>query len=326
MLKKYMLFTFSIFYFLSISASQSGYSIVLVHIGDTLPVYIEACVQQIRTFNECDIFLISNKRAFEERHPYLDRYNVICVTCESLQKSPAHASFLKRTPIGKNWVRFATERFFYLQEITIQYNLKNVFHMEYDNMLYVNLADHLIHFENNYSIGATFDNDMRCIPGFLYIKNAPAINALAEYLAYIAPTGKNDMETLALFRTEKGFSKIDHLPILTKEYGAKNKLISPEGYTGAHAPDYCKNIDLFNSIFDAAALGQYLGGIDPKNGPSMPGFINESCVFNPSLMRYEWVSDAKGRAIPYIHYANKKYRINNLHIHSKRLHQFLSLK
>lgn len=32
----------------------------------------------------------------------------------------------------------------------------------------------------------------------------------------------------------------------------------------------------------------------------------------------------KGRKVPYAIYANKKYRINNLHIHSKRLELFLS--
>ena len=42
------------------------------------------------------------------------------------------------------------------------------------------------------------------------------------------------------------------------------------------------NFDRFQYIFDAAAIGQYLGGIDPihdKNDTS--GFVNEICIINP---------------------------------------------
>jgi hypothetical protein len=313
--------------FCSVNTFCSDYSIVLVHVGDSLPAYIQTCVKQIRMFNNCDVFLICNRVALEKKLSYLERYNVTCVPCESLQATKAHISFLKRTPIGKNWVRAAIERFFYIEALMFQYDLKNVFHMEYDNMLYVDLSELVPVFEQKYSaIAATFDNDMRCIAGFMYIKNCTAINLFAQYLAHVAPQAKLDMQILAFYRAEMGFDKIDHLPIITKEYVIKNKLLSFEGCKAENPVDYCKNIDAFNSVFDAAALGQHLGGTDPKNGPCMLGFINESCVFNPSFMRYEWSNDSKGRAVPYIHYDNKKFRINNLHIHSKRLHQFLSSK
>ena len=94
---------------------------------------------------------------------------------------------------------------------------------------------------------------------------------------------------------------------------------SPMGHQVKNIQKYYNNIEAFQSIFDAAALGQYLGGIDPNNGPSSPGFINESCVFNPSLLSYEWINDDRGRKIPYIIFSGEKYRINNLHIHCKNL-------
>jgi len=77
-------------------------------------------------------------------------------------------------------------------------------------------------------------------------------------------------------------------------------------------------------LFDGAAIGQYLGGVDPRNQKSKPGFINESCVFNPSRFLFEWIKDDKGREIPYAIFKDCKYRINNLHIHSKNLAKFKS--
>ncbi len=42
---------------------------------------------------------------------------------------------------------------------------------------------------------------------------------------------------------------------------------------------YNINYEEFNAIFDGAAIGQYLGGVDPINCPGdTTGFVNETCV------------------------------------------------
>ena len=80
-----------------------------------------------------------------------------------------------------------------------------------------------------------------------------------------------------------------------------------------------------DSISDAAAIGQYLGGIDPWHGcHNTIGFINETCIFNPALCSFVWELDFKNRKIPYIIFKNAKYCINNLHIHCKNLNKFKS--
>ena len=87
---------------------------------------------------------------------------------------------------------------------------------------------------------------------------------------------------------------------------------------------FCNNIDQFNSIFDAAAYGSYLGGQDPRNGPCVPGHVIATCLFDSSKIGYEWHIDDQGRKIPYATFDGTAYRINNLHIHSKELKQFAS--
>ena len=53
---------------------------------------------------------------------------------------------------------------------------------------------------------------------------------------------------------------------------------------------YNENFQEFNSIFDAAAIGQYLGGVDPRNSPGdTRGFVNETCVVNYDKYEFTWI-------------------------------------
>jgi hypothetical protein len=72
------------------------------------------------------------------------------------------------------------------------------------------------------------------------------------------------------------------------------------------------------------AYGQYLGGEDPRNGPRGPGFINEDAEFRADQFLYGWKADKAGRRYPVLLDKNgKEWPIANLHIHCKRLEDFL---
>lgn len=306
--------------------AKEDYSIVFIHIGDKIPSYTKIAIEQARVFNpDCPIILLANKSALNNYSLKDNKANITFVSCESLSKTAHHKEFIKRIKWKKGFWRYTSERFLYLCDLMTQHNLKNVFHLEYDNMLYADLRELLPIFNLHYQgMAATFDNDQRCIAGFIFVPNQQVVQRLAKYFADHAHEGFNDMEVLAKFKKQYGEKWIDNLPITTKQYANDHLLITPTGYQAEKKELYYKNLEIFNSIFDAAALGQYLGGIDPNNGPSIPGFINESCVFNPSLFIYEWIYDNEGRKIPYILYSGEKYRINNLHIHCKNLRLFSS--
>lgn len=304
-----------------------GYSIVFIHIGPTLPRYTETALLQARAFNpDCPIILVANECAFAHFAWKEDfKLNVTQVSCESLKKTLDHQRFIKDSKCTDPFWRYTSERFLYLNDLIAQYKLENVFHLENDNMLYVNLEELLPVFKSQYpGMAATFDNDERCIPGFVYISSSYSVNSLAKCFADHAKKGLNDMQILSIFKNTNKRGLIANLPIIMEEYIDKNLLISPMGHLAKNKHDYCNNIDVFQSIFDAAALGQYLGGINPANGDSSPGFINERCLFNPSLLTYEWLVDEQGRKVPYAIFDGKKYRINSLHIHSKNLEAFFS--
>ena len=305
---------------------KSDSSIVFVHIGKELPDYAKIAYRQAKYFNpNTPVIFLINQEAID----LLDQDEFECVSCESLKLSDEHRKFNKKSSLNKVWRkgfwRYTSERFLYLAEYIEQYDLKNVFHMEYDNLLYMNLNELLPVFKEKYTgIAATFDNDQRCVPGFIYISNAEVIKKLAHCFAHHAKKGLDDMKILNKFRSENQRKNIEFLPIIHKGYIESNSMISPMGHRVKDKSLFCNNIELFDAIFDAAAMGQYLGGIDPQNGVSRPGFINESCIFNPDSLKYQWEKDAHDRLVLFTVYNNEKRRVVNLHIHSKNLEKFCS--
>lgn len=304
-----------------------GISLVFIHIGNTLPDYLYDALEQARLFNEqCPIYVLANQVAIDAAHWEHSKVHVIGL--ETLKKSHYHEEFCKKSLLDRKardgfWF-YASERFLYLDDFMQQYDLRGIVHLENDTMLYVSLDELEPIFKKHYpGIAAVFDNDQRCIPCFIFIAHKEVMHKLAAFFSVCSDQNKNDMEILALFKKHCS-QDIDNLPIIMPTYCKQYVLKNSYGHVPKNPADYAKHFELFNAIFDAAALGQYLGGIDPRNGLSKSGFINESCIFNPSYLCYEWQHDELGRKIPYACLGDKKCRINNLHIHAKNLKQFAS--
>ncbi len=310
-------------------------SIVFVHIGPQLPGHLKVALGQARFFNQKSrIILIVSAEAII-RTPLSRNLNIEIVPCEALGLSLRHQDFLEFSNLDKKfregfWLH-TTERFFYLETLMVKHKITDVVHLENDNMLYVDLETILPTLQAHYpGIAATFDAPDRCVPGFIYIKNAPALSSFTEFATAVARqnnTRYNDMALLALFKEKFDFPSIASLPIIPTRYPLP--LQNRVGCVPQECQDYNNHFNQFNSIFDAAAIGQYLGGIDPANSADAKdtsGFINETSVFDPSVYTYHWTLDANQRRVPTAKDGTNTFRINNLHIHSKKLDKFSSWK
>lgn len=307
------------------SALFADYSILFVHIGKQVPPYAEIALSQARRFNpHARIIFLGSDRGIKKLS-HLKKQNIELFSYDDIPKTKLHKQYENACVEKNSFWRYTSERFLYLWDFISQAPLENVFHLENDNMLYADLEPLLPHFIQSYpGIGATFDNEERCIPGFVWISNRKAMKRLAQYFVNKASLGLNDMQVLGGYRKENPSPIIDSLPIIMPEYALKYNLISPHFHTTNRPESYSNHADVFHAIFDAAAIGQFLGGIDPIHPNNGPGFINESCLFNPSLLQYEWELDPQGRAVPYALFEGKRYKIINLHIHSKRLQAFVN--
>jgi hypothetical protein len=300
-------------------------TVILVHIGDDFIEYLNDCIRQIQLFNNCEIILATSEQHFSHIV-----HNVELLALEKLNKSKNHIDFLT---FSKRNVKFrggfwnsVVERFYIIEDVMIYKNLKHVFHFENDVMLYCNLQEILKTIVNNkIMMAAPFDNDQRCIPSFVYFNGTDVLGKLNIFMAM--HNDFNDMELIAMFNNK--YNLILQLPVIPPSYNKSLK--SKSGLTVQNPHKYYEHFDKFNSLFDAAALGQYLGGIDSRNwkinifAKIFKGkihFINESAVYNASEFNIFWELDEFGRKVPFVDYKNDKIRINNLHIHSKKLKLF----
>ncbi len=201
------------------------------------------------------------------------------------------------------WIS-TTTRFFYIKECYRLFlkSIKNVFHIENDIMLYYNLNDITIDKKGIYMVQ---DSINRVIPSIMCFSDYDEIDKLTKHIVSTVTNSEvfiNDMNILAKY---ENLIKFDYNPF------EENKI-----------------------IFDGAAIGQYIGGIDYRNiqnynimtelnNPSI-NFINETCDFKVSNLKKEY-KKLEHLYCPIKYYTIHDKPIVNLHIHSKQLFQFSSI-
>lgn len=297
-------------------------SFVLVHLGKKpIPAYLWDCIRQIRRFNDNKIYLVANIYNIGINFKLLKENNVSLILAESLKAVQEHRMYRKETENKWFW-KYTTERFYYIYELMCQKKLENVIHIENDNLIYRCVDDYYEQFQQLNDarlLGVTRDSNRRCIGGLIYIPNK---EALFDYIKYITANPQlNDMESLAQYFQDK---HCEYLPVVYPEYLEDNELVNQQGEHLKEEYNIVEKSHDFGAIFDAAALGQYIGGIDKIHDQAdTRGFINETACYNPSKMHCEWLIK-NGNKIPVIKGAGYEYPVFNLHIHSKELSQYMS--
>ena len=308
-------------------------AIVFVHLGPILPLWLKYAVHQARIFNDCRILVVSDGPGAELADPGTE-----LIHPADLGVSDAHQAFRAISPLDRNfrggfWSH-TTERFFLLDTLMRRLSLSNVLHLENDVMLYRDVTPLSAALAALYPmLGATFDNDQRCVPGLVYVARPDAASQLTSFIVAaleglsrrLAPhdlAQLNDMKLLAILRGTSP-DTIRPLPICPPDY--PGPLRSPSGHVAADPAIYSNNFAALGAVFDAAALGQYLGGVDRRNDPdSTAGFINESALIDARVLGLRLIRDAEGRRVPVVETPNGVWPVVNLHIHAKTLEAFLS--
>lgn len=266
--------------------------VVLVSTG-VFQSYIKSNVEQLLKFG-FNIHVIIDPDFFDSMNEYKSRINL--VDSSKLQTDFDSKSTLDKQFRGGFWNN-ASKRLFILNEYMKQQGLKNVIHLENDVLLYSDM-----NYDLDEKMYFTIDAEHRCIPGIMYIPNHELFDRLIKEYDY----SKNDMDNLAIFY-HRNRDIVNTFPIIDNSV---EKSI------------YNDKFERFNSIFDGAAIGQYLGGIDPRNIPGdTTGFVNETCVIKYNNYQFKWLKKG-GYYVPYILINDQLIQINNLHIHSKNLDQF----
>jgi len=275
--------------------------ILLVCIG-IFQEYLIYNIKQLLLFNNKEIIIITEQKFFYKLSMFLSNIQLIDIY---YLNSKYIKDFEENSNLDKNYRNGfwhnCSLRFWYIYEYMKEYNVNDIIHIENDIMIYEDL-DNLQPILNNNKIYLTFDALNRVIPGIMYIPNHSIFKIILDNY----DTNNNDMVNLGKYYNS---SIVDYFPIIS----LTDKLTI-----------YNKNFESFNAIFDAAAIGQYLGGIDKKNDPNdTRGFVNETCVIKYNNYSFYWIK-INDLWNPYIKINDKLIKIINLHIHSKLLDKFTS--
>jgi len=268
-------------------------TIILVSVG-ILQKYILVNIEQLLLLGYTNIYVIVNQRYFSKFSKYT---TITLIDANSLDTTYFNKNSKLNTAFRRGFWSNCTKRFFLIYELMRNRGLKNVIHLENDVLLYTKMD-----YKLDEKIYLTMDSPNRCIPGIIYIPNSDLMKNLIDNFNLV----KNDMENLADFYN-KNKTLVKTFPIMDPSI---KKCV------------YNENFSEFKSIFDGAAIGQYLGGVDPRNiqGDST-GFINETCVIKYNQYKFKWVQQGK-HSFPHIEINGQLIPINNLHIHSKKLRKF----
>lgn len=308
-------------------------SIVYIHLGRHLPWHLADSIAQVRSFgSEASIFLVAEQRALPNFRA-IEEFGVTAVALEDLGVSEHWDRFRRTSRLDRKfreafWT-LTTERFFALERTMRALDLRNVIHIENDVMIYFDVGDMVACLAPLYpNLAATFANDATCVPGLVYVAHPDSLVPLLEHINTQVGRRRlrqwNDMLLLGGYRALRGSEFIDTLPIVPPEYSAA--LRTSSGRVPKTPADYSNNFQTLRGVFDAAALGQYLGGTDPRNAPGATtvGYVNQECVFDPSRCRLTFERDEKGRRYPALSAGGPFWPVFNLHVHSKLLARFAS--
>jgi len=298
-------------------------SVILTHLGDSVPPYLKDCVHQLRIFNPTTpVYVILDP--VHKTNPEFTALDALLVFTDALVATPHHeefrANYVGDTGFRKGFWKHVKERFFYVEELMMKEALVDVISMEYDILVYGDLTE-LCRKLNTLpkTIRFVMDNDTRGHPGFLYLPSLEEIRRLTLLTTSLVGSPKEDMQTLALYSQ---MFPTHYFPVLTEQRnrGTPNRR-SQVGNTSADPFFLSEDSEALGVLFDSAVVGQWVGGIDSRNtgGRKIVNYENEGALYSIREMPFEW-QNIDGRWRPIL----DNRLLFTIHVHSKALSCFLS--
>ncbi len=268
------------------------YHIVLVCLGN-FQEYIMTNIAQLIQLGHTNIHVVASNCILEYFEPFQQ-----LITLASADDLDDPYDFNVKSQLDKQfrsgfW-HYTSARMFVLHAYMRSKGLHNVIHLENDVLIYHH-CDTIAPLLNNNAVYMPFDSYQRNVASIVYIPNADILGKVLENYDHT----KNDMHN---FVNKPGL--VENLPICVYVPGMTDE----QQWVSAISP---------HMIFDAAAMGQIVGGVDPRNiSGDTRGFVNEECV----IKYYDYGTIVWIDRKPYYRlYSDVTIPIFNLHIHSKNL-------
>jgi len=324
-------------------------NLVYIHIGKILPEYIyDSIYQSLLISSTTKIYILLNDENISEFYEKISQFNINiymknkilfelniqCIPLSILKLQNEYTNLINNLPEEiKNfrnsfWI-YTIARFFYLESFMSLFKINSVFHIENDIMIYEDLTILQNHLDINkvYMVKDSVEPP-RVIASIMFL-NISELNNILNFIINQLQLNPhlNDMQLLGNYISDK----VEYLPFSYKDSPLLNQFNNLKDY-----------------IIDSCAIGQFLGGVDPRNiqgyneisenqcqlltiNNPTKGFINETCTFKANEVKiFQRSLSVNNFIIPLNLYFTTNdnvvvKQIVNTHIHSKQLYQFSSV-
>jgi len=202
---------------------------------------------------------------------------------------------------GNFWIN-SSKRLKIIYEFCKKQMINQLFHAELDNLIF-NLQGLEAKLNKKGSgFFAPQDSPDRALASLIYCNNIRSISEIFKYF-YSPFFANSEMHAIGFF----------------SKYSDMFFALPTESFCEVNNKWLFVDTKLTDGIFDAAAVGQYIFGIDPQHQPYKPllnMFENENLLIQTKDLNF-YLKDND----LFIYYKNLKtsYKIYNLHIHSKKI-------
>jgi len=271
---------------------------------NSLPDYYTATYNNNKKFTDKAYFILQSKYCF----------NDTCINVDIIKDTDEYRDIINI--LNTKWSRYVNDPFWFNTTIRvvllliciIKYDLKNVLHVEADNILFEPVSK-LENIFNNGEYGYSNEAPNACAPCFMFIKDKEAATTLLNLHKKLLLKGENELKPyvghFANWITDMAF-----LDIIYRN-GKSFKMLPcvPSG-------TYSENFDKLQTVIDPNPYGMFFFGTNqghPAGYYEARHFVGEQIVkkhITPVLENNKpFVIDNK---------TNKQIPIFNLHMHNKK--------
>ena len=285
-----------------------------VYLGKSLPNYGLASIELASRYSGLNVRLIGNASMARSLRNSPARFTAVEDFYDDQEFVETSKRMISPHSFRQGFWLKTLERFFVLSQYMAKENLDSIVHAELDQLLFrVDLLHSKLDEEKRLGLFLPFHKSDKAVASLLYCNSQEALRSLLDFSSK-AETFPNEMILIANWAKENP-EQVFSLPTMASIVN-----LSPSFPNSALA----LNSNQIGGVVDAAQLGQWVAGIDPRNVPAgeipMTKFADEpkeSMLTRNQLAELKFYFNAKDGVLN-VEYGKEIYtRLFNLHIHSK---------
>jgi hypothetical protein len=291
-----------------------------VYLGKTLPDYGLASIELASRYSGLNVRLIGNASMARSLKNSSAKFTAVEDFYDEKEFKEASKCLTSPHSFRQGFWLKTLERFFVLSQFMEKENLDSVFHAELDQLLFrVDSLLSKLEEQKQHGLFLPFHTGDLAVGSVIYCNSQDALRSLLDFSS-IAETFPNEMALIANWARENP-EYVSPLPTMASVLN-----LSPSSPISATAI----NSDHIGGVVDAAQLGQWVAGIDPRNVPAgelpLTKYANEP---KESMLTRHQLAELKFNFNPMDGFLNISFgqethtKLFNLHIHSKIHSQLL---